>query len=1179
MEFHISRQARDYYQFDKLLFALDGNVILANFHAARLFAQKMNSKRDLVTYPEQAVKASQINAMGLIDEILHILIRTYRQQNNLSVMHQALDWLYGMLGQEAVDATLLRFNEEFPPLEVYQRQITAEEYLEGVSEGVSHRVTTLEEMIVLWLTNLNPAMSSFLELYDDDSLKKETEYIKVFPLLHAFFETQPAFGPDGQNLLDVLRAPALAHPHSLTDQLEFIRKRWSSMIANYLFRLLSSLDLIREEEKPVFGVGGPGPALVYEFRGMEFEPENFSPDKDWMPQLVLLAKNIYVWLDQLSKKYQQEIRRLDQIPDSELDTLTQWGFSGLWMIGLWERSNASRTIKQWRGNPEAVASAYSLYDYQIAADLGGDEAYQSLRVRAWKRGLRLASDMVPNHMGIDSHWVIEHPDWFVSLDYPPFPTYSYSGANVSTDSRVSVFIEDHYFNNSDAAVTFKRLDTWTGDTRYIYHGNDGTSMPWNDTAQLNYLKHEVREAVIQTILHVARKFPIIRFDAAMTLAKKHYQRLWFPEPGSGGDIASRAEFGLTKEQFDAAMPNEFWREVVDRVAQEVPDTLLLAEAFWLMEGYFVRTLGMHRVYNSAFMNMLRDEKNAEYRLVIKNTLEFDPEILKRYVNFMNNPDERTAVDQFGKGDKYFGICALMATMPGLPMFGHGQIEGFTEKYGMEYQRAYWNEQVDDALVERHKREIFPLLRRRYLFAEVQNFRLYDFFTPEGQVDEDVFVYSNRSGEERSLVVCHNRYSQTRGWINTSAAYSVKTDSGERSLSQVSLSDGLGLNSASNMYTIFRDHGTGLEYLRNNREIHDKGLYFELAAYEFHVFLNFRQVTDNEWSHYGQLASYLQGRGVPSVDEAMKEILLRPVRAPFEELVNAGMLRWIITNRQSSKQVTEGTQVEAALSEAEEKYLHLLAEVRSITQSATPEAPINAEMRAKLKLVISLSALGSMPTRKIDPTTTRALNFLNPGDKTVTGALSKSLKEGEALAWGPLLGWIFAHDLGKISGEKDYAEVSRSWIDEWLLGKILANSFQDLGLADGASWQSVRLIKVLVVHHNWWQLLDKDEESLSGRSEMNAQRLLEYWLNDREVQLFLSVNRYQDVLWFNNESLEALLWWLLVVAMIDMGATEKSNKPSKVYQKRLLACLMVLEKLTAALKASEYQVSKLIAAAA
>ena len=117
------------------------------------------------------------------------------------------------------------------------------------------------------------------------------------------------------------------------------------------------------------------------------------------------------------------------------------------------------------------------------------------------------------------------------------------------------------------------------------------------------------------------------------------------------------------------MPVEFWREVVDRVAAEVPGTLLLAEAFWMLEGYFVRTLGMHRVYNSAFMHMLRDEDGPSYRRLIKETLEFDPEILKRYVNFMNNPDEKTAVEQFGKGDKYFGVAMVMATIPGLPMLG------------------------------------------------------------------------------------------------------------------------------------------------------------------------------------------------------------------------------------------------------------------------------------------------------------------------------------------------------------------------------------------------------------------------------------------------------------------------------------------------------------------------------
>jgi len=70
-------------------------------------------------------------------------------------------------------------------------------------------------------------------------------------------------------------------------------------------------------------------------------------------------------------------------------------------------------------------------------------------------------------------------------------------------------------------------------------------------------------------------------------------------------------------------------------------------------------------------------------------------------------------------------------MPGLPMIGHGQIEGFAEKYGMEYRRAYRDEEVDSWLVERHEREIFPLFHRRYLFADVRDFLLYDVYDPGG----------------------------------------------------------------------------------------------------------------------------------------------------------------------------------------------------------------------------------------------------------------------------------------------------------------------------------------------------------------------------------------------------------------------------------------------------------------
>ena len=523
------------------------------------------------------------------------------------------------------------------------------------------------------------------------------------------------------------------------------------------------------------------------------------------------------------------------------------------------------------GNPDAVASAYSLDDYAIALDLGGQDALNNLRWRAWQRGIRLAADMVPNHMGIDSRWVIEHPERFLSLDYPPYPNYSFNGENLSDDERVGIYLENHYYDHSDASVVFKRTDHLTNETKYIYHGNDGTSMPWNDTAQLNFLDPATREIVIQTILNVARQFPVIRFDAAMTLAKKHIQRLWYPEPGTGGAIPSRAEHGISHAEFEQAVPHEFWREVVDRVAKEVPDTLLLAEAFWLMEGYFVRTLGMHRVYNSAFMHMLRDEDNDGYRQVMKNTLTFDPQVLKRYVNFMNNPDEETAVEQFGKSDKYFGICTLLATLPGLPMFGHGQIEGYSEKYGMEYRRAYRDEKPDTGFIQYHDKTISPLLHRRYIFADVNNFLLYHFFNPEGHVVEDVFAYSNRAGnpstgsEQAALIIYHNKFGDTRGWIKESTSFAVKAG-GDEYLVKRTLVEGLDL-AGKEGYVIFRDLVTDLEYIRSIAELAEKGLYVELNAYQRHVFLDFRIVGD-EW-HEIYLA--LNGAGVESIQKKRNKL--------------------------------------------------------------------------------------------------------------------------------------------------------------------------------------------------------------------------------------------------------------------------------------------------------------------
>jgi glycosidase len=851
---HISRPARERYALESLRFN--------DIASARKIAAQMN------------VSAGDLYALGLIDEALRILLTRHAAP---AQMTSAASFLDGKLGAAPVRDTQLTFVSEFPTKPVYEGKVKADEYLTSDSpslEGKGPGTKSLEELLLVNLHNNNPAAEPLVELFDDAPLEK-TAYEKMIEGLGEYFGQMSKVEGRSESLIDILRAPALASPYSLEGQLEFILQKWGGLLGEeFVQRLLRGMDFVREDAIRQRGpVDFKPTAEVPTYTGYP-EYERYSPDKEWMPRLVLIAKNAYVWLDQLSEKYQRNISSLDQVPDEELDTLARRGFTGLWLIGLWERSRASQKMKQRMGQQDAVASAYSLRSYDIADDLGGWGALDNLRGRAWGRGIRLSADMVPNHMGIDSNWVIEHPDWFLSVDKPPYPSYTFNSENLSEDSRAGIILEDHYYNHTDASVVFKRFDRLTGDVRYIYHGNDGTSFPWNDTAQLDYLKAEVREAVIQTILHVARNFPIIRFDAAMTLAKKHIQRLWFPEPGAGGAIPSRAERGISRSEFEAAMPEEFWREVVDRVAAEVPDTLLLAEAFWLMEGYFVRTLGMHRVYNSAFMHMLRDEDNAKYRMAIKNTLEFDARILQRYVNFMNNPDEKSAVEQFGNGDKYFGVCVLLSTLPGLPMFGHGQVEGLHEKYGMEYRRAKWDETPDEGFVRYHEQIISPLLHRRRVFAGVDNFFLYDLFTPEGHVDENVFAYTNRFGNERGLVIYHNRFADTRGWIKTSAAY---LENG--GLSQKSLADGLGL--PSDGYVIFRDGITNLEYIRSCREIHEQGLYVELGTYKCHTFLDFRFVDGGEWR---MVNGNLNGAGIPSVQGKYDEMfgVKEEVKVELEE---------------------------------------------------------------------------------------------------------------------------------------------------------------------------------------------------------------------------------------------------------------------------------------------------------
>jgi hypothetical protein len=1168
MEFHISRAVREAAQVDDLLFSYSGNVVFANVAASRKLAEALNKMRGPDADPAGAFNAGALFAMGLIDELSHALVAKYRKEIDPAVLSEAVRWFTAQTEPAKLQQLLLEFTAQFPNVAVFRGQITAENWLRSTTDGVSNREVALEELLLLWLANSNPAFKPFQTLFEDKSLKQDTVYPNVTAAFPNFFSTRPPIAPEIGSLFDALRAPILASPDSLIGQLDFIREKWAPYLGDELKRILLAIDVLREEDLAIwmrfhppgpdqFRHGAPqwgdmgfvGDEFIGwdEFRRKKYahgyqapldEYENFSADQAWMPNVVLMAKSTYVWLEQLSKKYLRHIYRLDQIPDEELHLLASRGITGLWLIGLWERSVASRTIKRLRGHHDAVASAYSLKSYDIAEDLGGWEAYNTLKHRAANAGLRLASDMVPNHMGIDSPWVIEHPDWFIHRWESPFPAYSFNGPDLSTDSRVEIKIEDHYYDQTDAAVAFRLRHYASNETRYVYHGNDGTTFAWNDTAQLDYSKAYVREHVIQTILHVARLFPIIRFDAAMVLAKRHVQRLWFPLPGAGGSIPSRAENSMSQEEFDALMPHEFWREVVDRVAAEVPGTLLLAEAFWLLEGYFVRTLGMHRVYNSAFMNMLRDEENAKYRSYLKKTIEFDPDIMKRYVNFMSNPDERTAIDQFGTGDKYFGVCTLLATLPGLPMFGHGQIEGFTERYGMEFKQARMDEWPNEDLVARHQREIAPLLKKRYIFAGSSDFTLYDFWNGYGAVDENVFAYSNRFGGERSLVVYNNKYDSTHGTIHISAGF---MDKGSGQMRQRSLAEGLALPTSESVILAYRDTH-GLEHLRRATDIHYHGMHFDLRGFQCVVLLDWRELRPSaEWP-WDSLCDQLRGAGVPNLDQEVIRLRLRPLFDTLRQAISADNIRALATIacerepacRAASPATAEVStapdaldpRLQSLVDKSQAFYSKLLEtlspEDRALMErpavfstpelkSGAPTTPIPPSAPSYAGTVRELSAAATLiPSLAQSFTTdwTAEARRLLPGRKPGTSADH---------AWAPLLAWIVLRSLPSQSD-------TLALFDRLELRWALADIFSSMGMEGEAKWRAAAQVRML--------LAESAAASVSVRSET-------FWA-DPDVRWLAGVNTSSGITYFNREQFEELLAWLQLPTLIKIAQQDSTQ---------------------------------------
>lgn len=359
----------------------------------------------------------------------------------------------------------------------------------------------------------------------------------------------------------------------------------------------------------------------------------------WPTKPFIYQINTWVWLNALSQQHGRTIT-LSDVPDDVLDELAALNVDAIWLMGVWQRSEAVRAsalnyTHEYRPvltdltEDDVIGSAYAIGAYEVDERIGGREGLAALRERLRARGLLLILDYVPNHVAVDHPWVTDQPEYLVR------------GTAESYQENEGMFFAvgnghgDENGNGENGAY-------------YVAHGRDPYFPGWIDTAQVNAYSPIYRAAARETLLNIADQCDGVRCDMAMLVTN---------------DI-----FGMTWGAFleEAAPEIEFWEEIIPAVRADYPDFQFIAEVYWDME-HILQQQGFDFTYDKLMYDRLV-EGDA---LRIRQHLEGDAAYQARTVHFIENHDEPRAADQFGV-EKSRAAAVLICTTPGAVLLHDGQ---------------------------------------------------------------------------------------------------------------------------------------------------------------------------------------------------------------------------------------------------------------------------------------------------------------------------------------------------------------------------------------------------------------------------------------------------------------------------------------------------------------------------
>jgi hypothetical protein len=189
---------------------------------------------------------------------------------------------------------------------VYRAEIAAEAWLQQSKGRVPGREAALEELALTGIAARNPAAAAYRELISHPSLVEPAQRLLLDGVAGAGLDGDDpdlARKAPARTLWQRLIEPIEAAPQSLAAQLRWIRVNWAGWLDDAdLLHIDRQLGRLHEVERETWlrarrapgGESADAAALAGALAGLgglDDEPEAFSQDRDWMAELVLVAKS------------------------------------------------------------------------------------------------------------------------------------------------------------------------------------------------------------------------------------------------------------------------------------------------------------------------------------------------------------------------------------------------------------------------------------------------------------------------------------------------------------------------------------------------------------------------------------------------------------------------------------------------------------------------------------------------------------------------------------------------------------------------------------------------------------------------------------------------------------------------------------------------------------------------